>query len=125
MDKAQPLPQHAAEVSIDVVAVHHLTMTEARSVGSAGLVLGTSRAQGLHYIGTNLTRARVGTRHYLVNAHHPELARHETTQSLLRQLFPLATCKGDDLQAKLDQITEHAFIAGELVAGILRLTETL
>ena len=54
-----------------------------------------------------------GARHYLVNAHHPDLAKHPTTQSLLRQLYPLAQDSGAELQRKLDAIQEHAFTAGE------------
>ncbi len=61
-----------------------------------------------------LNHGPAGTRHYLVNAHHPDLAKHPVTQSLLRQLYPLAGDSGAELQRKLDQIKEHAFITGEV-----------
>ena len=53
-----------------------------------------------------------GVRHYLVNSPHPDMAQHKTTYSLLRQLLPLATCPADELQARLDQVTQRTFVAG-------------
>ena len=47
-----------------------------------------------------------------MDAPHPDMAQHTTTYSLLKQLLPLATCPADELQSRLDQVTEQAFVAG-------------
>ncbi len=53
-----------------------------------------------------------GVRHYLVNSPHMDMAQHKTTYALLRELLPLHGCSPGELQARLDQMTQRAFIAG-------------
>ena len=40
------------------------------------------------------------------------MAQHATTYALLRELLPLHSLSKGELQAKLDDIGQHAFIAG-------------
>ena len=56
-----------------------------------------------------------GVRHYLVNSPHMDMAQHKTTYALLRELLPLHSCSPGELQARLDQMTQRAFIAGAAI----------
>ncbi len=82
----------------------------------------TEYAQALRAVGVYVTatqpyscgcrHANVGVRHYLVNSPHMDMAQHKTTYALLRELLPLHGCGPGSLQARLDKMTQRAFIAG-------------